>query len=245
MTSEVAQTASWLQTTASHVKRHADNLEQLLQELVEAMEGVSRDASEEQMQAQYDNSKQYARMIRTATTDHAALINTLTEYTKQRLPPTKLADIFVEQREDLKKKWSEKEILSHPKVRQAREMAGVNAAGGDDAKEELEEEGFIVAAVEVSLRCPFKGATMEVPFRNSLCGHVYDRDTVLSLLSSKKSRNFTMKCGALGCNQVVKKGNLSLDKAMERRLNAAKKDGPKKVAGRKRGAAETGDLEEL
>ncbi|VEU34614.1 unnamed protein product [Pseudo-nitzschia multistriata] len=46
------------------------------------------------------------------------------------------------------------------------------------------------------IRCPLTLAPMEVPFRSSVCGHVFEKAAILQLL--KKSR----KCPKPGCNNV-------------------------------------------
>lgn len=55
-----------------------------------------------------------------------------------------------------------------------------------------------------------------IPFRNKVCSHVYEKDSILAYIRKKKKA----KCPYVGCtNSVVKKDSMELDFTLSQRIN--------------------------
>ena len=65
--------------------------------------------------------------------------------------------------------------------------------------------------------CPISKKEMVFPVKNSDCGHIYDRESIVALIKQKP--NF--KCPTVGCpsNQPVKIGKLREDKELRLFIN--------------------------
>jgi hypothetical protein len=92
---------------------------------------------------------------------------------------------------------------------------------GDDSDEDLE----IVGGGEIS-KCPITTDDMEDPVKNGLCGHIYSRGGIESLLqqtNKKKWKKVLIPCPMPGCDQQVEFATLKADRDTARRLVRARK----------------------
>lgn len=62
----------------------------------------------------------------------------------------------------------------------------------------MEEDDVIMAegGPQINLKCPITGTLMEDPYRNSVCGHVYEKEAILNHLKKDRMK----RCPVAGCS---------------------------------------------
>ena len=66
----------------------------------------------------------------------------------------------------------------------------------ESSKTEDDDEIMAEGGPRVNLKCPITGTLMEDPYKNSVCGHVYEKEAILNHL--RKDR--TKRCPVAGCS---------------------------------------------
>eukprot|EP00050_Salpingoeca_kvevrii_P022335 m.124670 g.124670 ORF g.124670 m.124670 type:complete len:216 (+) comp9677_c2_seq1:448-1095(+) len=82
-----------------------------------------------------------------------------------------------------------------------------------------EDEDLVMSQVSESFVCPLTKTTLENPMRSKRCGHTFSHDAITSALKKYKQ----MPCPVVGCGQNLTLGDLTPDKALERRIKAQSK----------------------
>jgi hypothetical protein len=107
--------------------------------------------------------------------------------------------------ENAAEELSEEDAKSHRFSASCGSKLGANEELGDDEELRIEEE-------TISLRCPITRQKMVEPMKSKVCGHVYSKIGIFSLLKGKRN----VKCPIAGCNKQISKGSLVLDKEREK-----------------------------
>ncbi|XP_005108376.1 E3 SUMO-protein ligase NSE2 [Aplysia californica] len=98
------------------------------------------------------------------------------------------------------------DVEGHPKF-QAMEEQFVNVEDIEAELEtlksnllgETEDDEVALTQTEVNIKCPYTGKNMVDPVRNTICGHVFDRDGIMGHIRAKKAR---AKCPVGGCGNT-------------------------------------------
>ncbi|GFS17408.1 E3 SUMO-protein ligase NSE2 [Elysia marginata] len=121
-----------------------------------------------------------------------------------------LTSSFTKKLEKLKAagRRDENRLMNHPKYEELislftdsgtieEQLASLRAALTGSAEESQGE--LAMTEMDINIRCPYTGCTMQDPVRNILCGHVYDRTGILTYVKQKKSK---AKCPVGGCGNT-------------------------------------------
>ena len=87
---------------------------------------------------------------------------------------------------------------------------------GDNKEGESEDDELEMTQVEVNTICPISRKEMVKPVKNIICGHVYDKHSMESLLQ----QNSMCRCPVVGCPsaRAVEKRNLVEDKETKKAI---------------------------
>ena len=101
------------------------------------------------------------------------------------------------------------EVEKHPWWKQLEDALHVREVTEDRDDDELE-----MTRVERNTVCPISRKEMVKPVKNIICGHVYDKQSMESLLK----QNPMCRCPAVGCPSLrsVVRRNLEEDKEMKK-----------------------------
>lgn len=79
-------------------------------------------------------------------------------------------------------------------------------------EEEEEDSSFVEIndSGEKNVKCPIHKCTMDEPFKSKVCGHVYDKISILSYLDNQKKQ-----CPISGCNKLLSIDDMVRDLEME------------------------------
>jgi len=103
-------------------------------------------------------------------------------------------------------------IKKHPRYREMEQKIKKDGGGVDANNDDDDEEGIVCSETNVYVD-PWSKKNIEIPVKNQLCGHIYEKATALKMCSRAKGK---VKCPVVGCaNNGFKASDLKEDQQIK------------------------------
>ena len=206
LTKQNSQHEQFLETQRERLKSLAEmNVRSMyaIQDMLGAVQSVSQEAASSEHQAKNDDNGEGEEKV-AAAKDYKALI-----------------EMKIKQKAEERSK-SRRHFKNEQFVRECLERLGETSealgAGNNDDDDELEVVTQHDSSNDAGLKCPITSQIFKKPYRNKVCGHVYEYDAILSHLRMKSH------CPVAGCvNSSVNLSQLEEDFDMKMKIHRCRK----------------------
>ncbi|XP_015273627.1 PREDICTED: E3 SUMO-protein ligase NSE2-like [Gekko japonicus] len=92
-------------------------------------------------------------------------------------------------------------------------------AGGNEALEQVDED-LAVTQSQMNFICPITQVEMKKPVKNKTCGHSYEENAILGIITHRENQHKKAPCPQIGCNNVeVKRSDLVPNEVLKRAID--------------------------
>ncbi|XP_060099208.1 E3 SUMO-protein ligase NSE2 [Heteronotia binoei] len=121
---------------------------------------------------------------------------------------------------DLELSRNEKFALFKKQLKQMKTQFGVQQDAGEGEALEQVDEDLAVTQSQMNFICPITQVEMKKPVRNKNCGHIYEEEAILGIITHKENQRKKAPCPQIGCNNAeVKRSDLVLDEVLKRAID--------------------------
>jgi len=137
-------------------------------------------------------------------------------------PEGQLAEKVKEECEKLLDKRSDTFYKTLPKFKEFERRIWL-ISHPDEMYEEDDEEGLMMVATQKTVKCTLTKEYFEDPVKNSRCGHVFEKEAILSIIA-KPRYGGPHKCPTPGCGRPIGRDTLVPDPETKRAVVEAKQE---------------------